>query len=342
MALSPMISSKALGGMPQFVLEVAGEKRLAEALNAANLPFHVVEERKGYISENSLAVFVHKAAQISGQQNIGLLWSPHLTVADYGAWGQYVLSAPTLAGALLRGAAVMPLHSSADRAWLETSGTVSRYCYHFGLRGHHAYPDIGFSAIGVFLSIFRAYLGKDWKPSAVLLDFPKVPSSAEAEITYACPVIWNAPRLGIQFETSCLQVDGVAGQTKDVVSVGDIRRECRGGPPETIAGQVAALVWHQLDRNEATIDAVAQSLDIGIRSLQRKLEGEGVQFREIVNHTLSLRAKELLSLSHVSISDIAAMLGYESSNNFSRAFKKTSGMTPTQYRRDLHSAYRSQ
>ena len=156
MALPPMISAKALGAMPQFVLEVAGERRLAQALDAAELPFQFVDERAGYISEHSLATFVHEAARSAGQQNIGLLWSSYLTVADYGAWGEFVLSAQTLGAALHRASSVMPFHSSTDRAWLEMAGARLRYCYHFGLRSHRAYPDIGFSAIGVFLSIFFA------------------------------------------------------------------------------------------------------------------------------------------------------------------------------------------
>lgn len=333
MALPPMISAKALGGMPQFVLEVAGEKRLAAALHAANLPFHVVDERTGYISENSLATFVHKAAQSAGQQNIGLLWSPHLTVADYGAWGQYVLSAPTLGLALERASSVMPFHSSADRSWLETSGVRSRYCYHFGIRSHRAYPDIGFSAIGVFLSIFRAYLGKDWKPAKVLLDFPKVPKSVEAEDTYGCPVIWSAPRLGVQFETSFLQVEKQPNRAGPIVTVNDVARERMGGPPETIGGQVAAIVRHRLHRNDASIDSVARSLDIGVRTLQRKLETEGMQFRQIVNDARIGRAKELLATE--AVSRIALELGYETANNFSRAFKKATGIPPSEYRHKL-------
>ena len=152
MALPPMISAKALGGMPQFVLETAGEKRLATALSASDLPYRFIEERSGYIPEHSLASFVHEAARSSGQQNIGLLWSPFLTVADYGAWGRYVLAAPTLGNSLRRASAVMPFHSSTDRAWLEAAGIRSRYCYEFGMRMHRAYPDIAFSAIGVALS----------------------------------------------------------------------------------------------------------------------------------------------------------------------------------------------
>lgn len=329
-----MISAKALGAMPEFVLEVAGEKRLSQALDAAELPFHFVDERAGYISEHSLATFIHEAARSAGQQNIGLLWSPLLTVADYGVWGQYVLSAPTLGSALHRASSVMPFHSSADRAWLETNGGVSRYCYLFGLRSHRAYPDIGFSAVGVFLSIFRAFLGEGWKPGAVLLDFPKVPGFAEAEDVYACPVIWNASRLGVEFDTSLLDTEaslhnGSAGSA----TVDDIVRERSGGPPETTGGQVAALIRNQLHRNQVSIDAAARSLDIGVRTLQRKLEDEGLQFRKIVNDVRIGRAKELLSLSNVPIAAIAMTLGYDASNNFSRAFKKDTGASPTEYRK---------
>ncbi len=321
--------------MPQFVLEVAGERRLAQALEAADLPFHFLEERAGYIPEHSLATFIHEAAQSAGQQNIGLLWSPYLTVADYGAWGQYVLSAPTLGAALNRASSVMPFHSSTDRAWLEASGRKMRYCYLFGLRSHLAYPDIGFSAIGVFLSIFRAYLGNKWKPDAVLVDFPRVPGFVQAEDTYACPVIWDAPRLGIEFEASSLNVEASQRERRGgPATVGDIARERKGGPPETLGGQVAAIVLQQLHGNEVSIDTTARSLGVGVRTLQRKLEVEGLQFRNIVNDARVGRAKEFLSLSNESVSVIASLLGYETANNFSRAFKKATGVAPTEYRQN--------
>lgn len=333
MALSPMITSKALGAMPEFVLEVAGQKRLSQALDAAELPFHFVEEREGYIPERCLAAFIHEAARSAGQQNIGLVWSPFLTVADYGTWGQYVLSAPTLGHALQRASSVMPLHSSADRAWLETVNDASRYCYQFGLRSHRAYPDVGFSAIGVFLSIFRAYLGQNWRPEAVLLDFSKVPGFAAVEDTYHCPAIWNAPRLGVQFKTSCLdQTATQAVASSFPVTVADIARERLGGPPETVRGQVASVIRLQLHTNEISIDTTARVLDTGVRTLQRQLEVEGVKFRQIANEVLTVRAKELLLHTNLSISAIGSSLGYDAANNFSRAFKNATGATPSEFR----------
>lgn len=334
MALPPMISAKALGAMPQFVLEVAGERRLAKALVASDLPLHFIEERKGYIPEHSLASFVHEAARSSGQQNIGLLWSPFLTVADYGAWGQYVLSARTLGNALRRASTVMPFHSSTDRAWLEAAGIRLRYCYEFGLLAHKAYRDIAFSVIGVFLSIFRTYLQDDWRPEAVLLNFPKVPRFTEVEDTFKCAVIWNAPRLGIEFDSSLLLAEkNDTHQRRLPTTVQDIVRERSGGPPETLIGQVSEVARQHLDHGEVSIDTMARSLGIGVRTLQRKLETEGIHYRQIVNNVRASRAKELLSLHSETVSTIASTLGYETANNFSRAFKRSTGISPIEYRR---------
>jgi AraC-like DNA-binding protein len=46
-------------------------------------------------------------------------------------------------------------------------------------------------------------------------------------------------------------------------------------------------------------------------------------------------AKELLRDPFLAAADVAGMVGYESPNYFTRAFKKNTGMTPTEYRRSL-------
>lgn len=333
MALPPMITAKALGAMPQFVCEFAGEKRLEKAMEVAELPLHFFEDRTGYISEHSLATFVEEAARSTGQQNIGLLWSPYLTVADYGMWGKYVLAAPTLGNALRRATSVMRYHSTTDLAWIQAAGLRSRYCYEFGMPGHRAYADVAFSAIGVILSIFRSYLGNEWTPTQVLLDFAKVPNSIEVEDILECPVLWSAPRLAVEFNSALLLVESkCTDRVGRIVTVEDIARERFGGPPETIAGQVAAITRQRLHHNEISIDATARALGLGVRTLQRKLDEEGAQFRRIITGVRVSRAKELLSSGSGNIADIAAALGYDTANNFSRAFRTATGVSPSEHR----------
>ena len=46
------------------------------------------------------------------------------------------------------------------------------------------------------------------------------------------------------------------------------------------------------------------------------------------------RASVLLRLTHLSVTEIATLLNYSSSQNFTRAFRKFTGKTPTKYRND--------
>lgn len=335
MPLAPMISAKCLGGMPGFVEEVAGERRAYRALDAAGLPQSFAFERDGYIPERCLSLFVHEAARASGQQNIGLLWAPYLTAADYGRWGEFVLNGSTLREGLLRCSMAMPYHSSTDRAWLEVGRTQARYCYAFGLKGEQSYPDIGFSAVAVFLSIFRAYLGGQWVPNSILLDFPKTPSSHEAEDVFGCPVIWDTPRLGVQFPKALLSTPHPGSERIAALetTMADIGRERAGGPPKDLAGRVSSLIFLQPDYREISLEKLAQKLDVGVRTLQRQLEREGTTYRDLLNRVRIERATELLQSTTFSVSDIAVDLGYNSPGNFTRAFKKATGFSPSQVKR---------
>ena len=48
---------------------------------------------------------------------------------------------------------------------------------------------------------------------------------------------------------------------------------------------------------------------------------------------VTLPPKELLRDPYRSTAEVAGMVGYESPNYFARAFKKKTGLTPTEYRR---------
>lgn len=329
--LPPMISSKALGLMPQFALEVGGDKALGRALADAGLPHRFIEQRDGYIPEAALANFVESIGRQIGQEGIGLLWSPFLTVADYGIWGKYVLSAPNLGDALGRGQQVMPLHSSVDRVENLVIGTSGWYGYRFGLREHPAYSDIAYSAIGVILSIFRHYLGVSWRPTLVCFDFQREPIEQLADDLLACPVQWNADRLGFWYDAKYNGCCGPRYNSSSRVTIEDIIRERAGGPPKDFSGRVKAILLLQIEEGALDLDRAAQMLNIGPRGLQRRLSDENTSFRELFNSVRIQRAKELLRLGQDSITAIAGLLGYSSPNNFSRAFKVQVGISPREY-----------
>lgn len=86
-----------------------------------------------------------------------------------------------------------------------------------------------------------------------------------------------------------------------------------------------------------TLDEIAQHVNLSISRFKHKFKQDmGTPPREYINFCKIEKAKELLldsTLSH-SITDIAYDLNFTSSDYFSYAFKKYTGVTPSQYKKN--------
>jgi AraC-like DNA-binding protein len=68
------------------------------------------------------------------------------------------------------------------------------------------------------------------------------------------------------------------------------------------------------------------------RTLKRKLADHGTTFSAIRDDMRRQRALLLLDNRQLSIGEIASKLGYSELPNFTRAFRKWTGVTPVAYR----------
>ena len=91
-----------------------------------------------------------------------------------------------------------------------------------------------------------------------------------------------------------------------------------------------AEIEQDLER-EIALDDVARSIATSRRSLQRAFESEGITFREAVAVARMRRAKALLSRGELPVYRVADRVGYRSKAEFTKAFKRYSGMTPTDF-----------
>lgn len=82
-----------------------------------------------------------------------------------------------------------------------------------------------------------------------------------------------------------------------------------------------------------SIDQAAKLADMSTRSLQRALAAEGCSYYEVVDATRAELASEMLRNKDISLDEIAKELGYSSHTNFSRAFQRWTGKSPTEFRR---------
>jgi AraC-like DNA-binding protein len=79
---------------------------------------------------------------------------------------------------------------------------------------------------------------------------------------------------------------------------------------------------------------LARLLNLSPRTLDRQLEREGSRFLELSKRIRHERACELLKAG-ISATQVAYQVGYRDPANFSRAFRRESGKSPSDYLREL-------
>lgn len=92
--------------------------------------------------------------------------------------------------------------------------------------------------------------------------------------------------------------------------------------------RVRALLLEALPSGQASVDDVASRLAMSKRTLQRRLEADGVTFQSLANQTREALARHYLTRTSLSNGEISFLLGFEDPNSFYRAFHDWTGSTP--------------
>ena len=83
----------------------------------------------------------------------------------------------------------------------------------------------------------------------------------------------------------------------------------------------------------ATLEEIASNFNITSRTLQRKLQEEGVSFQQLADSVRKTLALNYLKSGNYPLKEISYILGYNELSAFTRAFKRWTGFTPIDYRR---------
>jgi AraC-like DNA-binding protein len=187
----------------------------------------------------------------------------------------------------------------------------------------------------VQLAACRALTSTDVVPERVDFRTPKPHSLAEHKRVFGAPVRFDQPRTGLVFDSKVMDLP-IHTADSDLLRI--LERYCReilGRRPavQNLTYQVRELIANLLTTGEPTIDTVAREMRMSSRTLERRLSAEGLSYRRILDDIRRQLAERYLGDERLGLSQITYLLGYSEPTAFNRAFRRWTGVTPTQYRK---------
>jgi AraC-like DNA-binding protein len=195
------------------------------------------------------------------------------------------------------------------------------------------YAEYTFAAI-----YLRTRLTTDEPYRLIEVEFshPRPEKIREHERIFECPVKFGAPasRMVIARE---VWDSPRRGSDPELFTILDAHAKMLLGrlPDDTSqTGRVREAIRAELRGGDPGLPQVARRLGMSARTLQRRLSDEGVVFNDVLDEMRWNTARSYLSRGDVAATEVAYLLGFSSQSSFNRAFKRWSGKTPTEFRRE--------
>lgn len=176
------------------------------------------------------------------------------------------------------------------------------------------------------------------RPLQASFEYPAPTYHAEYTRLFEGAEKFDQPFTGIIFDRELLdapspiQDEDVHGLLRSVAE----RRMLRLTDSVPFAARAREVIVKQ-GTARVDMEKIARSLGLSGRTLRRRLAAEGIRYDQVANEALAIIAKQLLSSSRLSIQEVSAALGFAHPSGFHRAFKRLTGMTPVEYRRQASS-----
>ena len=179
------------------------------------------------------------------------------------------------------------------------------------------------------VKLCRTATNEHFHPTKVTMLRPDPGRADEYIRSFAAPVQFGADRNALFFDKALLEAP-VPGNNLELARETDkvIDRYLAALEPHRVSSEVRQLLLRLLPSGQASQKTVAHRLNRSTSTLQRQLRAEDTNYRDICDATRKSLAKHYVRDGEYSLGEIAYQLGFSDQSNFSRAFKRWTGVSP--------------
>jgi AraC-like DNA-binding protein len=289
-------------------------------------------EPEARVTREALTNLWRLAVEATGDACFGLTAIRHATQTTFHALGYSVFASATLLEALER--IIRFRRLIGEVLELELERVDDRYLLTIDVSKP---PGVPFEAVDAFaaglVNQARMLLGnRDFHPLIVRFQRPEPPDSSPFHRLFRAPIEFSAAANQIEFEAAAVEARLPSGNAElarhnDAVVV---RYLARLGTPR-LADRVGHALLELLPDGSPSKETIAKRLAMSPRNLQRQLAEEGTSYKALLNDARQALARDYLHEGKVSVTEIAFLLGFADTATFSRAFKRWTGLSPSDF-----------
>jgi AraC-like DNA-binding protein len=303
----------------------------AEALFAGVGSAEAFADPGAKLTVPELVTLVERARALTGEPAIGIHFGMRMRISAHGYLGFAAMTAATAGDALRLAVRFAPtLTNALELSVHETPGMASLVVEERADFGAARDAILFALVIGVW-QIGCALTGRELDGSADFA-FPKPVYFGETLAT-AARTRFDQPTTQLLFDASVLALPlTMADPVSRQLAYEQCERSLEALGHGDVLDRVRALVLKR-DEGVRSVDEVASEMHVSARTLKRKLASAGVTYTDVLDEQRREAALLLLRSPTLSLDDVAEQLGYSDVANFSRAFRRWTGVSPGAYRR---------
>ena len=301
--------------------------------NELGLDYAALNDPDARFAQDAMTRLWHLAVERSGNPAIGLNMAKVVRPASFHVVGYALMSSRTLFEGFSR--LVRYQRIIGEGADLSLVTEPDRYRLVLAIHGDRLPPARQSieASLAYCLAFCRWLTGADLQPTEVVLQGP-APSDIKAyEQVFQAPLHFNAPHDALVFKRADLERP-LPGANEALAQLHDrFAGEYLARFSDTrVTHQARQVLCRLLPQGEPRREAVASTLHLSERTLQRRLQEEGTSYQQLLDDTRRELAEQYLGQANLTLLEVGYLLGFADPSNFFRAFRRWHGVTPGEYR----------
>ncbi|MDX1696132.1 MAG: AraC family transcriptional regulator, partial [Ketobacteraceae bacterium] len=274
------------------------------------------------ISAADYCVFIRNALALTGNPALGLTRASQVSLGDFDAYGYAIMSSDSLGAAASIGMEFWMLSGSLLDIETRVENDVAVFEFTPRIPMDDVLPYVAEESMSVIYQLCHFLVGNKFAATEVDFAYPEPVYAAEYHKVFDCPLRFSAPNNAIRVPTAVLN-------EPLIMSSPQVAALCKAQCDALIKNLsvhdefVESLRRFLIDAKPdfPTVDEMAERLHISARTLRRRLQERDTTYRDLLDEIRLELAQQYLRDTQLSIDQIAALVGFEETTSFRKAYK---------------------